>query len=49
MGGMRNDRRMPAPKPPRGWTTIGILGALIGLAFWVAVVVVAWHFISKYW
>lgn len=38
-----------ASKPPRWWTAVGVIGAVIGLALWVAVVVVAWHFIEKYW
>jgi hypothetical protein len=34
---------------PRWWTAVGVIGVLLGLAFWVAVAVVAWHFIGKYW
>jgi hypothetical protein len=34
---------------PRWWTAVGVVGALIGIAFWTAVVIVAWHFIGKYW
>lgn len=49
MGSMRSNHHMPAPKPPRGWTTVGILGVLVGLAFWAGVIFVGWHFISKYW
>jgi hypothetical protein len=41
--------RTPRPRPPRGWMAIGIVGALLGAAFWVAVIVVAAHFIGKYW
>ena len=43
------DRMRQSSKPPRSWTTVGVVGAMIGLAFWVAVVFVAWHFIAKYW
>jgi hypothetical protein len=42
---------MPTPdlNPPRWFTAVGCLGALIGVAFWIAVIAVAWHFIGKYW
>jgi hypothetical protein len=36
-------------RPPRWWSAIGVVGFLLGLAFWVAVAWVAWHFIAKYW
>jgi hypothetical protein len=41
--------RMKHREAPRWWTAVGVIGALLGLAFWVAVAVVAWHFIGKYW
>jgi hypothetical protein len=51
-GALREDvgmDRMKHREAPRWWTAVGIVGALLGLAFWVAVAVVAWHFIGKYW
>jgi hypothetical protein len=37
------------PREPRWWRWAGIGGAVLGAAFWVAVIVVAWHFVGKYW
>jgi hypothetical protein len=34
---------------PRWWTAFGIACVVLGLAFWATVIVVAWHFIEKYW
>lgn len=34
---------------PRWWTALGVVGALIGLAAWVVVATISWHFIAKYW
>jgi hypothetical protein len=36
-------------REPRWWRLAGALGMVLGLAFWTAVIVVAWHFIEKYW
>ncbi|MCW2768534.1 MAG: hypothetical protein JWO11_4493 [Nocardioides sp.] len=40
---------MTGPRIPRWWNAVGVVGAAIGLAFWVAVIAMAWHFIGKYW
>lgn len=47
---MATGRRQPTTGgEPRWWKAIGVVGALLGLAFWVAVIFVAWHFIERYW
>jgi hypothetical protein len=34
--------------PARG-RLLGVMGALLGLACWIALIAVAWHFVVKYW
>ncbi len=45
----RYEREVRRTGAPRSWAVIGIAGAVIGLALWIAVGVVAWHFLEKYW
>jgi hypothetical protein len=40
---------MKRSREPGWWTAASVVSVLIGIAFWVAVVWVAWHFIAKYW
>jgi hypothetical protein len=30
-------------------TFVGCVWILLGMLFWVAIVVAAWHFVAKYW
>lgn len=30
-------------------TTVGCVWALVITAFWVGIIVVAWHFVAKFW
>jgi hypothetical protein len=36
---------MEEPRIPLWWK----LWAAVGIAFWIAVIAVAWHFIAKWW
>ena len=36
-------------REPRWWRGVGILGLVVGAAFWLVVIVVAVHLIGKYW
>ena len=41
--------RSQRSREPGWWNAVGIVGAILGVTFWVLVAVVAWHFIAKYW
>jgi hypothetical protein len=36
-------------KPFWLFLAIWVIGAILTIAFWVAVILVAWHFIAKWW
>lgn len=36
-------------EPPRAWAGFGVFDAVVRLAVWVAVVLLASYFIAKYW
>jgi hypothetical protein len=34
---------------PVAWVAVALLVALLGLTFWVLVIVAGWHFVERYW
>lgn len=41
--------KLEQPRLPASWKALGCVSGLIGIAFWVALGYVAWHFIAKHW